>query len=166
MEKASQSLTSSLQILERKDELLDQGFLQSKGHIPAPVEGTLITRFNEKTTNRLGIKSISKGIAIKALPGTVVHAVHEGKVMFSGYLRGYGNSIIVNHGYQYYSIVSRVDRLLAKKGDMVKEGSEIGIMGDTATLMSEGLYFEIRHGSEFLDPLKWLDTSKLIIKNN
>ena len=166
MEKASQSLTSSLQILEKKDELLDQGFLQSKGSLPSPIEGTLLTRFKETTTNRLGIKSVSKGISIKAPPGTVVIAVHEGKVMFSGYLRGYGNSVIVNHGYQYYSIVSRVDRLLAKKGDMVKEGSEIGIMGDTATLMSEGLYFEIRHGSEFLDPLEWIDTSKLIIKNN
>ena len=162
MEKASESLTSSLQILEKKDDLLDQSFLQSKGRLPPPLEGTLITRFNEKTVNRLGIRSVSKGIALKAPTGTMIHAVHEGIVMFSGYLRGYGNSIIVNHGYQYYSIVSRVERLLVKKGDKVKEMAEIGIIGDTATLMSEGLYFEIRHGSKSLDPLAWIDSSKLI----
>lgn len=123
-----------------------------------------MTKFQEKTTNRLGITAISKGIAISAPSGTLVHAVHEGIVMFSGYLRGYGNSIIVNHGFQYYSIVSRVERLLVKKGQKVKENTEIGIMGDTATLMSEGLYFEIRHGSKSLDPLSWIDTSKLVIE--
>jgi len=162
LKKAADSLTSSLQILQKKDELFDQSFLRSKGTLPPPVQGTLVTRFQEETTNRLGISSVSKGIAIKAPSGTMIHAVHEGTVMFSGYLRGYGNTVIVNHGYQYYSITSRIERLLAQKGEKVNEHSEIGIMGDTATLMNEGLYFEIRHDAESLDPLEWLDQSKLI----
>jgi septal ring factor EnvC (AmiA/AmiB activator) len=82
-------------------------------------------------------------------------------VTFSGYLRGYGNTVIVNHGYQYYSICSRIERIFAKKGQKVAEGAEIGIMGDTATLMSDGLYFEIRKDSTPLDPLEWLEAAKL-----
>jgi septal ring factor EnvC (AmiA/AmiB activator) len=161
MEQASSSLSSHIQVLEKKEDLIDQSFLRNKGGLPPPITGDVVSRFQEQTTNRLGISALSKGIAIDAPTGTIVKAVHEGFVVFSGYLRGYGNTIIVNHGYQYYSITSRVERLLVKKDVKVNEKTEIGIMGDTATLMSEGLYFEIRHGSENLDPLLWLDTSGL-----
>ena len=164
MEQASQSLAGQITKLEKQEEIIEQSFLNSKGHLPPPVSGPVITRFQEKTVNRLGIKSLSKGIAIDAPSGTVVKPVHEGVVMYSGYLRGYGNTVIVNHGYQYYSITSRLERLFAKKGAKVSEQSDIGIMGDTATLMNEGLYFEIRLGSKNLDPLEWLDTSQLALK--
>ena len=90
--------------------------------------------------------------------------MHDGVVTFAGYLRGYGNTVIVNHGYQYYSVCSRIERILAEKGQTVREGSEIGIMGDTATLINEGLYFEIRKDSTPLAPLEWLDQSKLQTK--
>lgn len=161
MEQARSSLTSSLQVLERKEDLLDQSFARSKGKIPPPVRGAIITRFGEQTTNRLGITSVSNGLALEAPSGTMVRAVHEGMVEFSGYLRGYGNTVIVNHGQQYYSITSRVDRILVEKGKKVDERTDIAVMGDTATLFNEGLYFEIRHGATLLDPLDWLDAGQL-----
>lgn len=166
LEQAAKSLTASLQTLQKQDEKIDQTFLYSKGKIPPPVSGTLVSGYKEEVMNRLGIKTISYGIAIKAPNGTVIRAVHEGVVTFSGYLRGYGNTVIVNHGYQYYSICSRIERIFAQKGQKVEEGAEIGIMGDTATLMSDGLYFEIRKDSTPLDPLKWLDRSKLQMKSD
>jgi septal ring factor EnvC (AmiA/AmiB activator) len=165
MEQATLSLAGQITNLEKQEEIIEKSFQHSKGKLPPPVEGRVITRFQEETVNRLGIKSLSKGIAIEAPSGTVVKPVHEGVVMYSGYLRGYGNTIIVNHGYQYYSITSRLERLFAKKGAKVNEKSEIGIMGDTATLMNEGLYFEIRLGSKNLDPLKWLDINQLALKD-
>ncbi|MBT8330118.1 MAG: M23 family metallopeptidase, partial [Desulfofustis sp.] len=117
--------------------------------------------FNEETTNLLGISSISKGIAIDAPIGSTVKAVDEGVVKYSGYLRGYGNTVIVNHGHQYYSINSRMERLLVEKGQRVDRGTEIGIMGETATLLTPGLYFELRKDTDYLDPLDWLDTAGL-----
>jgi murein hydrolase activator len=164
MQQASASLSSSLQVLERKEDLLDQSFLRNKGKLPPPVEGTIITRFKEHSTNRLGITSQSNGIAIEAPSGTMVHAIHEGTVVFAGYLRGYGNTVIVNHGHQYYSITSRVERILIEKDRQVDERTEIAIMGETATLMNEGLYFEIRHGSKNLDPSEWLDPNRITEK--
>lgn len=161
MAKASESLTSALKALKVKEELVDQSFLSSKGQLPPPVSGIVITQFQKQTTNRLGIISRSQGIAIKAPSGTMVQAVHEGEVTFAGYLRGYGNTVIVNHGYKYYSINSRIERILVKKGQKVTEQTDIAIMGDTATLMNEGLYFEIRHDDETLDPLDWLDNTQL-----
>ena len=161
LEQAAKSLTASLRALEKKDKVIDQTFLYNKGKIPPPVSGTLVSGFQEEVMNRLGIKTISQGIAIKAPNGTIIRAIHEGVVTFSGYLRGYGNTVIVNHGYQYYSICSRIERIFAKKGQKVAEGAEIGIMGNTATLMSDGLYFEIRKDSTPLDPLEWLEAAKL-----
>ena len=161
LKEARKSLADSLKKLRKKDELLDQTFLLNKGKMPPPVSGELLSRFQQEVTNRLGIKTTSQGIAIEAPSGTPVRAVHEGVISFAGYLRGYGNTVIVNHGYQYYSISSRLEQIYVKKGETVTVGTEIGIMGDTATLMIEGLYFEIRNDSTPLDPLAWLDTAQL-----
>jgi murein hydrolase activator len=161
MAEAASKLSASLVVMQKKEQIADQGFLLKRGKLPPPVNGTIITSFNQEKTNTLGISGKSKGITIKAPDGTKVKAIFGGTVLFSGYLRGYGNTIIVNHGYQYYSIVSRVEKLLINKGDSVSSGDIIAIMGDTATLMEEGLYFEIRHETESLDPLQWLDKTSL-----
>lgn len=161
MEAAAAQLTASLKGLVEQEKKLEQGFLYGKGAHPPPVTGKLIARFNEKTTNLLGISSISKGIAIDAPSGSTVKAIHDGSIQYSGYLRGYGNTVIVNHGHQYYSITSRMERLLVQKGQRVDTKTDIGIMGDTATLLTPGLYFELRKDTTQLDPLKWLDTASL-----
>lgn len=161
MEAAAEKLTASLQGLKEEEKQIEQGFLYDKGQHPPPVAGKVIARFNEETANLLGITSVSKGIAIDAPSGSTVKAVDEGIVQFSGYLRGYGNTVIVNHGHQYYSITSRMERLLVKKGQRVDSKTEIGIMGETATLLTPGLYFELRKDTDHLDPLEWLNTAGL-----
>jgi septal ring factor EnvC (AmiA/AmiB activator) len=161
MEKAATDLSSSLLALKSKEQASEQGFMQKKGHLPPPVSGTVVTFFQEEAANSLGIAKKSAGIAIEALDGTKVKAIFPGTVVFAGYLRGYGNTIIVHHGFQYYSITSRVEEILTDKGNTVKAGTVIAEMGETATLMEKGMYFEIRHGSESLDPMLWLDTREL-----
>ncbi|MDR3631259.1 MAG: peptidoglycan DD-metalloendopeptidase family protein [Desulfocapsaceae bacterium] len=161
MREAGNNLSSRLAALQKKQELLDQGFMLNKGKLSPPVLGTIISRFNQEITNKLAISSKSNGISIKAPDGTKVHALFDGTILFSGYLKGYGNTIIIDHGYQYYSIVSRMEKLLKNKGDETKTGDIIGVMGDTATLIDEGLYLEIRHGSQSLDPMEWLDKDKI-----
>ena len=109
----------------------------------------------------MGVESVSTGITLEAPDGTKVKAIFDGTVHYAGYLRGYGNTIIINHGYQYYSVISRAETLLKEEGDTVMTGEDIAVMGETATLVEEGLYFEIRHDTATLDPLLWLDKNKL-----
>jgi murein hydrolase activator len=166
MEDAGNKLSTHLNMLEKKEQILDQGFLLNRGKLPPPVNGTVIALFNQEKTNSLGITVKYKGIAVKAPDGTKVKAIFDGTILFSGYLRGYGNTVIVDHGYQYYSILSRMDKLVKNKDDQVRTGDILALMGDTATLIDEGLYLEIRHESESLDPLQWLDKNKLTVETN
>ncbi len=166
MEEATTKLSIHLSKMEKQEQTLDQGFLLNRGKLSPPVSGTVITLFNQEKTNKLGITSKSKGIAIKAPDGTKVKAIFDGTILYSGYLRGYGNTIIVDHGYKYYSILSRMEKLLKNKDDQVKTGDILGLMGDTATLIDEGLSIEIRHESESLDPLQWLDKNKFTLETN
>jgi len=161
MQQASEDLSRSIVSLKSKHQDFDQGFIASKGSLPPPVDGVLITLFDQEKVNKLGIARRSQGIELKAPDGTRVIAVADGEVIFSDYLRGYGNTVIIHHGLQYYTVTSRIEKLLVEKGQQVKAESSIGIMGDTAVLFDEGLYFEIRHGRESLDPLIWLNPNRL-----
>ena len=163
MEKVADNLVTSLQALKTKSKLLDQGFLLDKGTHPAPIKGEVITRFGEEHKNRLGISGKTTGITIATQGINKVHTIFDGEVSYAEYLYGYGNTIIIDHGFQYFSITSRLDKLLVQKGDTILQGDTIGLTGDTATLMDEGIYLEIRQGSRPLDPLQWLDKNDLIL---
>lgn len=161
LQEAKEDLDNSLKNLKEQSKIFDQGFLFNKGsHIP-PVSGTIISLFKQRITNRFGITRNPPGIAINAPDGTKVHAIYTGVVIFSGYLRGYGNTVIIDHGYGYFSVTSRLERLLVKKGMHLQRNSIIGIMGSTATLLDEGLYFEIRLKDTPVDPLHWLAPENL-----
>ncbi len=155
--KEEKKLSKSLVSLKEKEVHLDKEFLLSKGTLPMPVAGKIIADFGEEITNNIGITKKSTGISITAPDGTPVKAIFKGTIFFSGYLRGYGNTIIVHHGYQYYSVISRVEKLLKKKGATVQQGNTIAVIGDTAMLVEAGIQLEIRHGSKNLDPLVWID---------
>ena len=161
MEKAASALAASLDELKEKNRLFDQGFLMDKGKHPAPVKGDLLARFGEQRENRLGIKGKSSGITISCPGINRVQAIFEGEIRYASYLHGYGNTVIVDHGYQYFSVISRLEKILVQKGTKVAQGDLIGLTGDTATLMDEGIYVEIRHGSTPLDPLQWIDKKSL-----
>ncbi len=161
MQQAAEKLSGALVALKNRYHTGEDTFLANKGNLPPPVDGIIITLFGQETENKLGIVRQSNGITLKAENGTKIRPVSKGQVIFSGYLRGYGNTIIIHHGFQYYTVTSRIEKLLVKKGDVVHPDTVIGIMGDTAMLFDEGLYFEIRHGKQSLDPLLWLDPNRL-----
>ncbi len=163
MKEAARELTASLMELEIKKDFLDQGFLLHKGKLEAPVEGEVIARFNQLCKNKLGVSRRIRGIAIDAADNAKIKAVYDGVVVYSGYQRGYGNTVIINHGHDFFTVTSRLEKIMVSKGQEVKIGELIGFAGDTATLVEDGVYFEIRKRKKSLNPLKWLDRSKIII---
>lgn len=166
MQQASDNLVDNLEEIQEQQYIANNYFLQKKGQLPPPIEGKIITRFLEEKENALGIKRKSLGIALKVVDGTPVRAIADGKIVYAGYLRGYGNTVVIDHGYQYYTVTARIERVACKKGNTIRLGSIIGVSGDSATVIDDGLYFEIRHGKKSLDPLFWLDPNLLDVALN
>jgi septal ring factor EnvC (AmiA/AmiB activator) len=121
--------------------------------LSAPVSGTIAARFGAK---RGGDGPSWKGMFIKAPEGTEVRAVAIGRVVHSGWMRGFGNLIIIDHGGDYLSIYANNQTLLKRLGDAVRAGEPIASAGNTGGNEESGLYFELRHLGKAFDPASWV----------
>lgn len=128
-------------------------FRDLRGKLGAPVRGELVGRFGAPRAEGV---TTWKGVFIRAGSGAQVRAIAGGEVVFSDWLRGYGNLIIVNHGGDYLSIYGNNDMLLKDVGERVGGGDAIASVGAGGVGNESGLYFEIRHGGQPLDPLQWV----------
>ena len=137
------------------------GFPGQKGFLEPPVSGSIITFFGQEIKGKFDSSTISNGIDIMVKKDTEIKAVYDGRIIHSGYLRGYGNLMIIDHGQQYFSLISRATVFNKKEGTKVESGEVIGITGDGDPLYGEGLHFEIRKGSTAEDPLLWLKKDSL-----
>ncbi|MCK9511499.1 MAG: peptidoglycan DD-metalloendopeptidase family protein [Pigmentiphaga sp.] len=79
-----------------------------------------------------------------------------GTVVFSGWLRGFGNLLILDHGDDYLSVYGSNEAILKQVGDAVGGGEAVATAGATGGLAQSGLYFEIRHRGNPVDPLPWI----------
>jgi murein hydrolase activator len=128
-------------------------FAQLQGRLPAPLRGELIGRFGAP---RAGGGTTWKGVFIRASAGAEVRAVAAGEVVFSDWLRGFGNLIIVDHGGDFLTIYGNNDALLHTNGERVASGEPVASVGASGGGGESGLYFEIRRQGQALDPLKWI----------
>ncbi|MEN8135212.1 MAG: peptidoglycan DD-metalloendopeptidase family protein [Thermodesulfobacteriota bacterium] len=142
-----------------------RGFPTMKGRLIPPVRGSVTSFFGKTKQGKFGITTFADGINIKTVAGKEIKAIYNGKVVFAGPLKGYGNLIIIDHDHQYYSLTSRAAELYKEEGDIVSTGEVIGIMTESGGLLGEGLHFEIRHGTEPLNPLHWVKKSLLTINS-
>jgi len=132
------------------------GFGTLKGRLPWPTEGRIVTGFGAQVHPRFGTRTFRNGVDIEAAVGRDVSAVHAGHVIYTGWFKGYGNLIIVDHGNEYYTLYAHVAEIEAKEGEDVRQGQRIGTVGDTGSLAGPRLYFEVRYQGKPQDPEQWL----------
>lgn len=131
-------------------------FASRKGKLPAPVDGRVARGFGRVVDSEFRTATFRKGVEFDVPAGTPVRAVAEGRVRFAGRFRGYGNTVILEHGDEYFSVSAHLDRIDVAVGDPVKAGAAIALSGESGSLQGPLLYFEIRRGGEALDPRRWL----------
>jgi murein DD-endopeptidase MepM/ murein hydrolase activator NlpD len=113
-----------------------------------PVHGTIVSTFGPKPG---GLHN--DGINIAAPEGTRVVAAETGTVAYAGNeLRGFGNLILIRHADGWVTAYAHLASMTVKKGDVVKGGQPIGTVGQTGTIDSPQLHFELRHGKDAVDP--------------
>lgn len=120
--------------------------------LPYPVRGEVQGRFGMERPEG----GIWRGIVLRAKEGASVTAVAPGRVVYAGWLGGFGNLLILDHGAQYLSVYAYNQGLLRQVGDHVRAGEAIATVGSTGGQVEPGLYFEIRHGGKPVNPLLWL----------
>jgi len=132
------------------------GFGTLRGRLPWPTEGRIVSAFGEQVHPRFGTRTFRNGIDIEAREGTEVVAVYAGHVVYSGWFKGYGNLIILDHGNDYYTLYAHVAEIRVTEGDDARQGQVIGTVGDTGSLAGARLYFEVRYQARPQDPAVWL----------
>ena len=132
------------------------GFGLLRGRLPWPTEGRVVSAFGAQVHPRFGTRTFRNGVDIEAVEGREVAAVFAGHVVYTGWFKGYGNLIILDHDNEYYTLYAHVADIVVKEGDDVKQGQRIGTVGDTGSLEGPRLYFEVRHQGKPQNPEQWL----------
>jgi murein DD-endopeptidase MepM/ murein hydrolase activator NlpD len=97
-----------------------------------------------------------KGIDFSGPAGTPIKATGDGVVVFSGWQSGYGNVLILSHGYGITTLYAHNSKLLVKKGEKVKKGQVISKMGSTGRSTGTHLHYEVRVGGQLVNPTKYI----------
>jgi len=149
------ALKSLLQSLSKKSNPLisDLPFSLRKGTLAWPTQGKIIARYG--SSRNLG-KLKWQGLMINAPLGEEIISAAPGRVVFSDWLRGFGLLLIIDHGDKYMTLYGNNQSLLKRAGDSVTTGDMIAMSGEQGIRQYTGLYFELRHQGNPIDPAQWL----------
>jgi murein hydrolase activator len=132
-------------------------FAQRKGQLVLPVSGTVAARFGTSRRGEGGTDGPTwKGIFLRAPVGADVRSVGDGTIVFSDWLRGFGNLMVIDHGDGFLSVYGNNESLLRNIGDKVAVGDVVASVGNTGGNEYPGLYFELRFQGRPFDPLSWV----------
>ncbi len=132
------------------------GFGALRGRLPWPADGRVVSAFGPQVHPRFGTRTFRNGVDIAAPEGTGITAVYGGHVVYTGWFKGYGNLIILDHGNDFYTLYAHIAEIGVKEGEDVRQGQKIGTVGETGSLAGARLYFEVRYQGRALDPADWL----------
>ena len=94
------------------------------------------------------------GLDFSAPQGTPIYATAQGVVRIAGNLgNGYGNHVVINHGYQYSTLYGHMYRIKVRLGQTVKRGEVIGYVGNSGKSTGSHLHYEVMKGKKHLDPI-------------
>ena len=127
------------------------GLKKLKRKLSWPVKGKISHSFGSRKQGYLKWK----GILLAAPVGKQVKAIHNGTVLFSDWLKGYGLVTVLDHGAGYMSLYGYNQALLKSVGDRVETGEPIALVGQSGGQSQSGLYFEIRSDGQAVNPKAW-----------
>ena len=98
------------------------------------------------------VRKFHQGMDFTAPTGTEIFATGNAKVIFTGWKQGYGNTIILDHGFGYKTVYAHLYKSLVRKGQRVKRYDIIGLVGNTGKSTGPHLHYEVRLNDRPVDP--------------
>jgi murein DD-endopeptidase MepM/ murein hydrolase activator NlpD len=99
-----------------------------------------------------GVRQYHNGIDMAAPQGTPIRATMGGTVVSTGYSNVYGNFVLLNHGNGYQSMYGHMSKILVRKGNVVGQGTQIGLVGSTGYSTGPHLHFTLYKNGAVIDP--------------
>ena len=126
------------------------------GDLSWPTDGRITEKFGRKQHAVYNTYTLVKGIEIATAVGAPVHAVYRGRIVFADWFQNYGLMVVISHGDDFYTIYGHLDTILVRMSEWVDDRHQIGTVGQTGSLIGPSLHFEIRDGTEAVNPELWL----------
>ena len=129
---------------------------QGEGGWVAPTRGRISSRFGNRYHPILHREKMHTGEDIAAGYGTPFRAARGGRVLYSGWQKSYGNTVIVDNGNGTTTLYGHASKLKVRAGQTVKAGQNIGNVGSTGWSTGPHLHFEVRKNGKPVDPSKYV----------
>lgn len=139
--------------------LLNEGRVQYSLSIPDrwPVKGWLTSNFGFRRSPFSGSSQFHAGLDIASPMGTEVVAPSDGRVVFSGRRDGYGNTVILDHGFGLQTLYGHNSRLFVKEGDVIKRGARIAAVGNSGRSTGPHLHYEVHVDGVPANPINFIN---------
>jgi len=121
-----------------------------------PTRGWLSSRFGYRTSPFADKREFHRGIDISARSGSKVISPANGLVVFTGWKRGYGRVIVIKHARGFKTKYAHLRKILVKKGQHVKKGAKIGLVGNSGRTTGSHLHYEVHLNNVAVNPLRYI----------
>jgi murein DD-endopeptidase MepM/ murein hydrolase activator NlpD len=145
------------QLLQDEYELLaDQKSFLAALPTRKPAVGYFTSGFGVRKAPIGGVVKMHEGLDIANRPGTPIHAPADGTCIFSGTKSGYGQTVVLDHGYGLETWYGHTRKILVKSGQKVRRGDVIALLGNSGRSTGPHVHYEVRvHGTP-VDPLSYI----------
>ena len=133
------------------------GAVGGSGSMMWPTDVRLITsEFGWRTHPISGRQRYHSGLDIGAEYGDSIRAADGGEVVTAGWIQGYGNTVIIEHGNGISSLYGHTSEVLVSEGQTVRKGQIIARVGSSGDSTGPHLHFEVRQGGSPVSPWNYL----------
>ncbi len=143
-------------IQRQQEALKSKQFAQLKGQLPWPIHGKIVTKFGRQYNPKLKTTTEYPGVDIQGKVNMPVKTILNGIVATITYLRGFGTTVIIDHGGGFYTVYSQLKSLKTHVDSEVRSGDVIAHLAESNSGNGAVLHFEIWGDGQKLDPEKWL----------